>query len=47
MNLFSKPFDLARQTKAARNMQYRSISSELNEIIILNPNRLSALKAPR
>tara|TARA_B100001564_G_C20543201_1_gene625319 strand:- start:788 stop:988 length:201 start_codon:yes stop_codon:yes gene_type:complete len=46
MNLFSKPFDLARQTRAAKPMQYSSITIELKEIIILKPNRLSALKAP-
>ena len=47
MNLFSNPFDLARQTRAARPMQYSSITMELKEIIIRKPKRLSALKAPR
>ncbi|MAV03588.1 MAG: hypothetical protein CBE39_02800 [Euryarchaeota archaeon TMED279] len=46
MNLFSNPFDLARHTRAAKPMQYSSITIELKEIIIRKPKRLSALKAP-
>ena len=45
INLFSYPLEFALQTRALNPRQYRSIRRELAEIIILNPNRLSALKA--